>query len=316
MIYIHMHICTSYCVQYLHLPSRLLCKGMPYERGSLLPLPAVWCLYIYEQEREKPLDIWSCLQFPNGIWQKSFAIGQVPVKNVFMEVLPPHACHIFALQSTGKINHGMNCILFLVSKEECSVEEEDNLITLFLFKRGVSWGEIPSRWTRPWRGKRSCCPWPVFCRWLGFSTAVRSWCVGMFLKERNPSCDWHSRQMDLKSRLFPPGAAPMLERHSETRSPKHSETASLPPWMPRPLVALACSWTDPWFKSCVVKKTLAKVSSCPASILSRRCSHHGLSTARAVGMNGCWKGDLRWLERPTYGAHKPWKHLIFCMQTF
>lgn len=41
------------------------------------------------------------------------------------------------------------------------------------------------------------------------------------------------------------------------------------------------------FKSCVLKKTIAKVPSCPTSILPRLSAfHHGFGVARAVGMNG------------------------------
>lgn len=53
-----MHICTSYCVQYLHLPTRLLCKGMPYERVSLLSLPAMW---------EVPAPLWKPHTLPAGL---------------------------------------------------------------------------------------------------------------------------------------------------------------------------------------------------------------------------------------------------------
>lgn len=47
----------------------------------------------------------------------------------------------------------------------------------------------------------------------------------MFFKERNASCSWDSRPMDLESRLFPPGAAAVLEGHSEMRGPNYSERA-------------------------------------------------------------------------------------------
>lgn len=40
-----------------------------------------------------------------------------------------------SLQSTEKINHGMNQTLFLISKEYYSVEEGDNLIIFSLFNR-------------------------------------------------------------------------------------------------------------------------------------------------------------------------------------
>ena len=142
MIYIHMHICTPRRVEYSHLPERLL-RGVCHAGDSVPPpLPAMWCLYIYEKEKEKHLDVWICLQFPNGIWQKSFAKGEVPVKKKMCSwkcFLPIRPCRALERLIMGWTR------LFLVSQEYYSVEEGDDLIILSLLT-GCIMRKSPGEW--------------------------------------------------------------------------------------------------------------------------------------------------------------------------
>ena len=131
-------------------------RGMPCRRLSAPPLPAMWCLYIYEKEKEKHLDVWICLQFPNGIWQKSFAKGEVPVKKKMCSwkcFLPIRPCRALERLIMGWTR------LFLVSQEYYSVEEGDDLIILSLLT-GCIMRKSPGEWG-PKGGKDLVIKWPI-----------------------------------------------------------------------------------------------------------------------------------------------------------
>lgn len=66
--------CTLSCVLGICIGLHVCCAPEPHKAGRSAPPCNLMSIY-YGEERRKRLDICICLQFPNGTWQRSLAMG-------------------------------------------------------------------------------------------------------------------------------------------------------------------------------------------------------------------------------------------------